>query len=76
MDWRTAETGDDGRTSEEAAAGHCLQLDLEDSGTYIFPVSIMVIYLEKSSASLFILWAFVQPQLPAAAGALKVEVGR
>ncbi|XP_073347794.1 phosphatidylinositol 4-phosphate 5-kinase type-1 gamma-like [Pagrus major] len=31
MDWGTAETGDDGRTSEEAAAGHCLQLDLEDS---------------------------------------------
>lgn len=36
MDWGTAETGDDGRTSEEAAAGHCLQLDLEDSGMYVF----------------------------------------
>ncbi|XP_033959481.1 phosphatidylinositol 4-phosphate 5-kinase type-1 gamma-like isoform X2 [Pseudochaenichthys georgianus] len=31
MDGRTAETGDDGRTSEEAAAGLCLQLDLGDT---------------------------------------------
>ncbi|XP_049888489.1 phosphatidylinositol 4-phosphate 5-kinase type-1 gamma-like isoform X3 [Epinephelus moara] len=31
MDRRTAETGDDGRTSEEAAAGPCLQLDLGDT---------------------------------------------
>nr|XP_033507327.1 phosphatidylinositol 4-phosphate 5-kinase type-1 gamma-like isoform X5 [Epinephelus lanceolatus] len=31
MDRRTAETGDDRRTSEEAAAGPCLQLDLGDT---------------------------------------------
>ncbi|XP_029309863.1 phosphatidylinositol 4-phosphate 5-kinase type-1 gamma-like [Cottoperca gobio] len=31
MDGKTAETGDDGRTSEEASAGLCLQLDLEDT---------------------------------------------
>ncbi|KAK5859819.1 hypothetical protein PBY51_021343 [Eleginops maclovinus] len=31
MDGRTAETGDDRRTSEEAAAGLCLQLDLGDT---------------------------------------------
>ncbi|KAM6920217.1 phosphatidylinositol 4-phosphate 5-kinase type-1 gamma-like [Lycodopsis pacificus] len=31
MDGRTAETGDDGRTSEEAAASLCLQLDLGDT---------------------------------------------
>ncbi|XP_041804672.1 phosphatidylinositol 4-phosphate 5-kinase type-1 gamma-like [Chelmon rostratus] len=31
MDGRTAETGDDGSTSEEAAAGLCLQLDLGDT---------------------------------------------
>ncbi|XP_044225265.1 phosphatidylinositol 4-phosphate 5-kinase type-1 gamma-like isoform X1 [Thunnus albacares] len=31
MDWRTAETGDDGIPREEAAAGLCLQLDLGDT---------------------------------------------
>ncbi len=35
MDGRTAEPGDDARrTSEEAAAGLCLQLDLGDTGLY------------------------------------------
>lgn len=36
MDGRTAETGNDGSMSEEAAAGLCLQLDLGDTGSYIF----------------------------------------
>ncbi|XP_069562189.1 phosphatidylinositol 4-phosphate 5-kinase type-1 gamma-like isoform X1 [Brachyistius frenatus] len=31
MDWGTAETGDDGSTSEAAAAGLCLQLDFGDT---------------------------------------------
>lgn len=36
MDADTAETGNDGTTSEVAAAGLCLQLDLEDTGSYVF----------------------------------------
>ena len=42
MDGGTAETGDDGRTSEEATAGLCLQLDLGENGSYVFHSALVV----------------------------------
>lgn len=36
MDGGTAKTGNDGTTTEVAAAGLCLHLDLEDTGSYVF----------------------------------------
>lgn len=50
MDARTAHNGEDGRTSEEAASSPCLQLDLGDTGSYIY----MCVYTVSHLASLVV----------------------
>ena len=61
MDGRTAETGDDGRTSEEAAAGLCLQLDLGDTGMTVHPLGVFYCRLNNPGGP-------IQTQLPVTEG--------
>lgn len=65
MDGRTAETGDDETTSEAAAAGLCLQLDLGDSGSYVFQLALALQIVKYSHRC----GELMLPQLPLTSGA-------